>query len=168
MKIYPKKYFEKVTDITYEFLKENNIQGLILDVDNTLLDFDLNIIDGLKPWYDGMKENGIKCMILSNSNKTQKVKMVANLMKIPFVKFATKPLKRGFKIAQKILEIPNENIAVVGDQIFTDVIGANRSKMFSILVKPIAEKDLLITRFKRPIENLVIKNYLKKVNEENK
>ena len=74
-----------------------------------------------------------------------------------------KPLKRGFKMAQKRLEIPNENIAAIGDQIFTDVIGANRSKMFSILVKPLAEKDLWMTRVKRPIENLVIKNYLKKI-----
>ena len=56
MKLYPKKYFEKVTDITYDFLKENNIKALILDVDNTLLDFDLNIIDGLKPWYDNIKK----------------------------------------------------------------------------------------------------------------
>ena len=49
-----------------------------------------------------------------------------------------------------------------GDQIFTDVIGANRVKMFSILVKPLAEKDLWMTRFKRPIEELVVKSYLKK------
>ena len=55
----------------------------------------------------------------------------------------------------------SQNIAVVGDQIFTDVIGANRSKMFSILVKPVASKDLWMTRFKRPLENLIIKKYLK-------
>lgn len=168
MRIYPKKYFEKVTDITYEFLKENNIKALILDVDNTLLDFDLNIIDGLKPWYDNIKKNNIKCMILSNSNKTKKLEMVANLIDIPFIKFATKPLKRGFKKAQKTLDIPSENIAVVGDQIFTDVIGANRVKMFSILVKPIDEKDLWMTRFKRPLENLIIKNYFKKIGRESK
>ena len=57
MKIYPKLYCKKVTDITPKFLKENNIKGLILDVDNTLLDFDLNIIDGLKQWHENMKEN---------------------------------------------------------------------------------------------------------------
>ena len=61
------------------------------------------------------------------------------------------------------INIPNENIAVVGDQIFTDVIGANCSKMHSILVEPLAEKDLWMTRFKRPIEELVIKKYLKKI-----
>lgn len=161
MNIYPKLYCKKVTDITPEYLKNNNIKGLILDVDNTLLDFDLKIIDGLKPWHDEIKKNNIKCVILSNSNKLEKIKMVANLIEIPYIKFATKPLKRGFIKAQKLLEIPNENIAVVGDQIFTDVIGANRSNMFSILVEPIDKKDLFLTKIKRPLENMVIKKYLK-------
>lgn len=166
MKIYPKCYMKKVTDITPEFLKNNNIQGLILDVDNTLLDFNLKIIEGLEKWHEDIKKSGVKCIILSNSNKTEKVKMVANLMKISYIKFAKKPLKSGFYKAQKKLNIPSENIAVVGDQIFTDVIGANRSKMFSILVEPIAEKDLWLTRIKRPLENLIIKNYLKKIGRE--
>ena len=163
MKIYPRLYCNNVLEVTPEILKENNIKALILDVDNTLLDFDLKIIDGLEDWGKTMKENEIKCIILSNSNKETKVKMVADLLGIEYIKFAMKPLKRGFKMAQERLEIPNENIAAIGDQIFTDVIGANRSKMFSILVKPLAEKDLWMTRVKRPIENLVIKNYLKKI-----
>ena len=163
MILYPKLYCKNVLEITPEYLKENNIKALILDVDNTLLDFDLKIIDGLDVWCENIKNNDIKCMILSNSNKTTKVKMVADLLKIDYIKFAMKPLKRGFKMAQKRLEIPNENIAAIGDQIFTDVIGANRMNMFSILVKPLAEKDLWMTRFKRPIEELVIKKYLKKI-----
>ena len=76
-----------------------------------------------------------------------------------YIKFAMKPLKRGFKMAQKRLEIPNENIAAIGDQIFTDVIGANRMKMFSILVEPIEEKDIFVTLIKRPIENYIKKKY---------
>lgn len=163
MKIYPRLYCKNILEVTPEFLKENNIKALILDVDNTLLDFDLKIIDGLENWGKTMKENEIKCIILSNSNKETKVKMVADLLGIEYIKFAMKPLKRGFKMAQKRLEIPNENIAAIGDQIFTDVIGANRMNMFSILVKPLAEKDLWMTRFKRPIEELVIKKYLKKI-----
>ena len=166
MEIYPKLYCKKVTDIKIDFLNQNNIKALILDVDNTLLDFNLNILEGLKEWHNNIKANNIKCIILSNSNKLPKVKMVADFLEIPFIKFATKPLKRGFKKAQKELNIPTENIAVVGDQIFTDVIGANLSKMFSILVEPIAEKDLLLTKIKRPLENLVIKKYLKRIDKE--
>ena len=163
MKIYPRLYCENILEVTPEILKENNIKALILDVDNTLLDFDLKIIDGLEEWGKQIKNAGIKCIIVSNSNKETKVKMVADLLNIEYIKFAMKPLKRGFKKAQKNLDVPYENIAAIGDQIFTDVIGANRTKMFSILVKPLAEKDLWMTRFKRPIENLIIKNYLKKI-----
>lgn len=162
MKLYPNHYCENITTITPEFLKENNIQALVLDVDNTLLDFDLKIVDGLKEWHDVIRANGVKSIIVSNSNKLTKVKMVADLLEIPFIRFAMKPLKRGFKKAQKELGVPYENIAAVGDQIFTDVMGANSAKMFSILVKPLDKKDIWITRFKRPIEELVIKSYLKK------
>lgn len=162
MTIYPKFYCKKVTDIKPEYLKQNNIKALILDVDNTLLDFDLNLVEGLDEWYESIKKNNISCIILSNSNKLEKVKSVADKMQIPFITFATKPLKRGFRKAQKILNISNNNIAVVGDQIFTDVIGANRCNMYSILVEPIDKKDIWMTRIKRPIEELVIKKYLKK------
>jgi HAD superfamily phosphatase (TIGR01668 family) len=165
MILYPKLYCRKVTDITPEYLNQNNIKGLILDVDNTLLDFDLNILDGLGEWAQSIKNSGIKSIILSNSNKLNKIKMVAELMNIPYISFATKPLKRGFKKAKEILELPNENIAVIGDQIFTDVVGANRCHMFPILVEPIDKKDLWMTRIKRPLENLVIKKYLKDRNE---
>ena len=161
MIIYPRLYCQKVTDINVDYLKANNINALILDVDNTLLDFDLNIVTGLEEWHNKLKENNIKCIILSNSNKEETVKMVADLLKIPYIKFATKPLKRGFKKAKEVLKEKSENIAVVGDQIFTDVVGANRCKMFSILVKPVDEKDLWMTKFKRPLENLIIKKYLK-------
>lgn len=161
MFLYPKSYFKKVTEITPEFLKENNIKALILDVDNTLLDFDLKIIEGLKEWSDSVKKSGIKCIILSNSNKLNKIKMVAEEIDVPYLSFATKPLKRGFKKAQKQLDIPYENIAAIGDQIFTDVVGANRCGIYSILVEPVAKKDLWMTRIKRPLENLVIKKYLK-------
>ena len=163
MKIYPRLYCKNVTEIDPDYLEKNNIKAIILDVDNTLLDFDLNILPGLKEWHNKIKEKNIKCIILSNSNKTEKVEMVANLLNISYIKFATKPLKRGFKKAQEELKEKNENIAVIGDQIFTDVIGANRCKMFSILVEPMAKKDLWMTRFKRPIENIVIKKYLKSV-----
>ncbi len=160
MILYPKLYCKKVTDIELEFLKDNNIKGIILDVDNTLIDFDRNLLEGLIEWKKNIDKIGIKCIILSNSNQLDKISTVANKLEISYISLATKPLKRGFKKAQKQLDIPAENIAVVGDQIFTDVLGANRCKMFSILVEPIAEKDYLITKIKRPLEGYVIKKYL--------
>ena len=168
MKLYPNAYLKNIKEITIDFLNKNNIKALILDVDNTLIDFDKNMLDGTEKWCENLKQKGIKFFIVSNSNKKEKVKMVADKLEIPYVFFATKPLKRGFNKAIKMLDEKNENIAAVGDQIFTDVIGANRCKMFSILVEPIAKKDLLITKIKRPLENYVIKRYEKSLESKEK
>lgn len=168
MFLYPKAYFESVKEITVDFLNKNNIKALILDVDNTILDFDKNMPDGVEKWCEDLKKQGIKFCILSNSNHKEKVQMVAQKLNIPYFYFATKPLKRGFKKAIKLLKENEGNIAAVGDQIFTDVIGSNRCNMFSILVKPINEKDILITRIKRPIENYIVKRYQNKLKKDNK
>ena len=103
------------------------------------------------------KGQGVKLYIVSNSNKKKKVEKIAKILDIPYVFFAKKPLKSGFKKAKNELKEKEENIAVVGDQIFTDVIGGNRANMFTILVEPINEKDFWYTKWKRPIENRIKK-----------
>ena len=163
MNIYPKGYFKKVEDITIQYIIKNKIKVLILDVDNTLIDYYENLSEEVQEWAKNLRGQGVKLYILSNSNKKEKVEMVAKKLQIPYIHFGTKPLKRGFKKAAKILQEKNENIAAVGDKIFTDVIGANRCKMFSILVEPIAKKDILVTKIKRPLENYIIKKYQKSI-----
>lgn len=159
MILYPKQHFNNVREIKTEFLKENQIKALILDVDNTLIDYDRNLAEETIKWAEELKEQGIKLYILSNSNKKEKVKTVAEKLKIEYEYFGKKPLKTGFKKVQKKLDEKAENIGVVGDQIFTDVLGGNRCKMFTILVEPIAEKDIWITLLKRPIENAIKNKY---------
>lgn len=161
MLVYPKEYLKNVTEITPEFLEKNKLKGLILDVDNTLIDYDRNLVTGAKEWIESLKQKEYRFCILSNSNKLEKVETVGKTLGIPFIHLAKKPFKKGFKKAKEILALPEAEIAVVGDQIMTDVIGANRSKMFSILVKPVAEKDIWITLLKRPLENKIIQMYVK-------
>lgn len=165
MILYPNQHFNNVREITIEFLRENKIKALILDVDNTLIDYDKNLHEETIKWAKNLKENGIKLYILSNSNKKEKVRTVAEKLKIEYEYFGKKPLKTGFKKVQKKLEEKAENIGVVGDQIFTDIFGGNRCKMFTILVEPIAQKDIWITLLKRPIENAIKNQYLKKTKE---
>lgn len=162
MILYPKAHFDNVREITIKFLQNNKINALILDVDNTLIDYDKYLPQETIEWADNLKKNKIKLYILSNSNKKEKVKEVARKLQIDYVYFAKKPLKSGFKKVQKILEENPENIGVVGDQIFTDIIGGNRCKMFTILVEPISEKDIWITLIKRPIENAIKRKYAQK------
>lgn len=159
MILYPKAMFNKVSDITTEFLKQNNIKALILDVDNTLIDISENLSEQTKKWAEAVKKENIKLYILSNSNKKEKVKKVAEKLGIPYEYFGKKPLKSGFLKVQKILKEEPQNIGVIGDQIFTDIIGGNRCKMFTILVEPIKEKEMLITKWKRPIEEKIKKHY---------
>lgn len=155
----PKAQFDKVTDITAKFLKKNNINAVILDVDNTLIDLDRKPLKDIEKWADSLKDEKIKICIASNSIKKQKVTKVAEKLDVPFIYFSTKPLKRGLKKAKKILKEENENIAEIGDQLFTDVLGANRMKMFSILTKPISGEKTKLGALKRKIE----KTYLKKI-----
>lgn len=159
MILYPDIYLDSVKEITYELLQKRNIKGLILDVDNTLIDYYKNMPDGIENWCKELKEKGIKFCIASNSNKKEKIEMVSNKLQIPYTFFAKKPLKIGLNKAKKIMELENTQVAVVGDQIFTDVLGANRCKMTSILVEPIEEKDIFITIIKRPIENYIKNKY---------
>ena len=161
MKLYPDLYLTNIKEVTLELLKENKIKGLILDVDNTLIDFDKNLIEGAKEWCDNLKQNNIKICILSNTNKVKKVEKVARILDLEYIYFAHKPNKKGFYKAQDLLGLKVKEIATVGDQIFTDVLGGNKVGMFTILTKPIDERDILITKIKRPFEKLVIKRYLK-------
>lgn len=161
MNIYPNIYLGNVEEIKIDILRKNNIKALILDIDNTLIDYDKNLAKSKIEWVNSLKAQGIKMYILSNTTKERKVKAVSEAIGVPYKMFARKPSRRGFIKIQKELDITFESIGVVGDQIFTDIIGGNRCKMFTILVDPVGEKDFWYTAWKRPIENK-FKNRIKK------
>ena len=165
MILYPKMLLNGVTEITPKLLEENKIKALILDVDNTLINYKQELAQDVEKWVKEMKQNNIKLYILSNSNNKEKVGKVSNTLKIPYINLAKKPFKSGFLKVQKILQENPENIATVGDQIFTDVIGGNRCNMFTILVEPIEKKEYWYTSWKRPIENLIKNKYKKYENK---
>lgn len=165
MILYPSIYLNNVKEITIELLTEKNIKGLLLDVDNTLIDFNHKILEGVKEWCEDLKKQGIKLCILSNTNKIEKVKRVAKELDLQYINFAKKPSKSGFKRAMDLLKLDAENMAIAGDQIMTDILGGNRMKMFTILTKPLDKKDIFITRVKRPLENMIIKSYLKSISK---
>ena len=156
----PKAQFEKITDISAEFLKKNKIKALILDVDNTLMDLDRKPLEDIENWVKTLKKSNIKICIASNSIKKHKVENIANKLDVPYIYFATKPLKRGLKKARKLLNTDSKNIAEIGDQVFTDVLGANRMKMFSILTEPLSGEKNIFGKLKRKIERI----YLNKIN----
>ena len=159
MILYPNVHFDKVEQITKEFLQEHKINALILDVDNTLINYQRKMGESIVEWAKEIKNQGIKLYILSNTNQKEKVEEVANRLEVPYHNLAKKPFKSGFLKVQKELQEKPENIGVVGDHIFTDIIGGNRCHMFTILVEPIDEKDFWYTAWKRPIENKIKQRY---------
>ena len=162
MLLYPNTYLKKVEDINIELLQKNKLKALILDLDNTLIDYNKNLSDSIIQWAKELKGQGVKLYILTNTNDKQKVENVAEKLGIPYESFAKKPFKKGFLKIQRILNIKPENIAVVGEQIFTDIIGGNRCNMFTILVDSIDNKDFWYTIWKRPLENILKKKFREK------
>ena len=128
MKLYPKLYLDSVKEIDLELLKSNNIRGLILDVDNTLIDVDRKMLEGADKWCKDLKDKGIKVCLVSNTNKVDKVRTVGKTLDVPFIVFAKKPSRRGLNRAGEILKLKPENIAVVGDQITTDILRREQSR----------------------------------------
>lgn len=152
--IKPNVEFDIITDIGVDFLKENNIKGLILDVDNTLIDLSRNKIDGLDDWIDSIIKSGIKIAVVSNGRKKKQIDLLTKKHGLIYVFFALKPFKSGIKKAKKELNLCYNEIAEIGDQIFTDVWVSNRTKMFSVLTKPVEMEKSFLQKFKRRIEDL--------------
>ena len=154
----PQYIFDKIWDIEYDFLKEKGIRAVFLDVDNTLTTHDNPDCDeNAKAWIDAMQKNGIKLIILSN-NTPERVRPFAESVGLDFIT-GTKPEKKIYLDAMNRVGEKGENCAAVGDQLFTDVWGANRAGVVSILTKPIYEDFVPFIKFKRLLEKPFLKRY---------
>lgn len=167
MILYPNLYLNNILEVKENIIKEKNIKAVLIDIDNTVMYYDRNLLVGLEEWADELKKLGVKLCVLSNSNHKDKAEKVSRALNIPYIYFAKKPFKSGFRRAIKLLDEKPQNVAMVGDQILTDVLGANRMKMFSILTKPLEERDIWVTKVKRPLEQLIIKRYIKRSEKNN-
>lgn len=152
----PTYVFNNITEITPDFLKRKHIKGLLLDLDNTLTTHNnptppQSSLD----WLDTMRAAGVKLMIVSNNN-AERVTPFAEALGLDFVSRGAKPLTFGYTRAQKIMGIENCDLAAVGDQIFTDVLGSNLKGIRSIFVFPIEPETSLPFKFKRGIERLFL------------
>ena len=166
MLLKPDIKLEKVTDITPSILKKYNINSLILDVDNTLSTHHGQVLTyGLTDWLDLMKANNINLAILSNS-KEARVKPFAEKINLNYISLGLKPLPFGFLRALKKYSFKRKNTAIVGDQIFTDVLGGNLVGIKTLLLTPIKLESTAGFKFKRKIERLVFKIYRIKNTEE--
>jgi HAD superfamily phosphatase (TIGR01668 family) len=153
----PNVKLDKITDITISVLQKYNINSLILDVDNTLSTHHGQVLtDGLEDWLDLMRQNGIKMTVLSNS-KAPRLEPFSKKIGLDYISLGLKPLPFGFWRALKRLGSERKNTAIVGDQIFTDIVGGNCVGLKTVLLTPIQLETSLRFRIKRKIESYVIK-----------
>lgn len=162
-KLYPDLYVKSLLDIPLEELKALGKKAFILDLDNTVTEWNSNdIAKEVAQWFITIKEQGFKACILSN-NGEQRVVKVAEQLGIPYVHRAQKPRRGAFFKAMKVLEATKEETAVIGDQIFTDVLGGNRAGLFTILVVPLNKREFMGTKVSRFMEYFVLKSLKKKL-----
>lgn len=164
--LYPDLYVDSLRDIPLEELKRAGKKAFILDLDNTVTEWNSNEIrEEVAQWFFEVKQHGFKACIISN-NGAKRVEKVAKSLNIPFISRAGKPRRGSFHKAVAIMNAGTEETAVIGDQIFTDIMGGNRAGLFTILVVPIARREFLGTKISRTFEYFVLK-HIKKNREYN-
>ena len=157
----PDIYLERVTMLTPEMLDTMGVKGLLLDVDNTLsTHHGTELLEGLEEWIAKMREKGVPLIILSNS-KNKRVEPFAKRIGLPFISLGLKPLPVGFIKAAKKMNLPFRSLALCGDQVFTDYIGARISGVKIVLLKPIKPEDKLSFKIRRSLERKLLKNVKK-------
>lgn len=153
----PRIFTTSVTDIQLELLKELGIKGILFDLDNTIVSRDSNQFPPeVFDYLIKLREHGFKLGIVSNNGR-RRVTAIAGLLKIPAVHRAAKPWAKPFRRALKMLGTSASETALVGDQIFTDILGGNLAGLHTILVVPLEGSDFLGSRLiSRPLEKLVL------------
>ena len=160
MTLVPDFYCDDIYGITPEFIKGKGIEAVILDIDNTLVPYEIaEPTEEVRAWLSSLTEVGIKIAFVSN-NHAERVEKFNETLGFPAFPDSGKPFKKACRAAMDALGSKPENTAIIGDQVFTDVLaGRNAGLAAAFLVKPIKDKRNLFFRTKRLLEVPVLKKY---------
>ncbi len=157
-KLFPDLYLNNIYEIDFENMRSLGIKAFIFDIDNTLVGYDMPVAtEKVAKWIESLAGAGFFVYLVSNNNK-ERVEAFANSVSVPYYARALKPRRKYLKLVCDTLGLLPKECALVGDQLFTDMYGGNRMKMFTVLVKPIAYDKGLFVKFKRSIENIILKS----------
>ncbi|KEF34190.1 MULTISPECIES: YqeG family HAD IIIA-type phosphatase [Deinococcus] len=155
----PRDVIGHVHDITPEFLAARGLRGLLLDLDNTLIPYgSYEERADVMAWVAGLRRAGIRLYLLSNATG-KRARFWLDKLGFEGVGMAGKPNPRAFRQALAQLGLPPQQVGMVGDQLFTDVLGGNLAGMHTILVHPLEGNALPHTRAARRLERAVLKRY---------
>lgn len=148
---------KNIEELSFDFLVRQGIEGIIVDLDNTILPWvGKEIPLTIKQWFIGLKKLGIKFCILSNG-ASRRVHSLAATLEVPAISKAIKPRRKAFTKALVVLGTTSSNTAVIGDQLFTDVWGGNRLHLYTVLVSPLNKREFIGTMLVRQAEKWVLK-----------
>lgn len=162
--ITPRIYLESICEIDIEQLEKNGIKTLLFDVDNTITTWNCpQINDDVILWFEKLQKSSLEGCIISN-NSAERLQGIADKLGLFFEAKARKPLPFGYKRAMKRLNSDKKSTMMVGDQLFTDVLGASLAGIDTILLKPISTlHEFKGTRINRKMEKVVMKSVLKRM-----
>ena len=155
-----------ITDIPLDTLRERGIRGLLLDLDNTITEWhEDEVADATRQWLHDLREKGFSACIVSNNHK-QRVNRVAGQLGLPCLYSAAKPRRKGYRQASALLKLPPQQLAMVGDQLLTDVLGGNRAGLTTIFVQYINHREHWgTTHIFRPVERWLMKRLERSQNQ---
>lgn len=160
MIIEPTYYFDETTAISPEFLKNTGAKVILIDIDNTLVTYGEAVPnEKVIKWLDALKNADLKVCLISN-NTTKRVSTFAENLDIFYIANASKPFSGCVKKAMKKFSVESEDLILIGDQIYTDILCACFTKIKSILVKPLPYKENLFFKIKRGNEKPIIKKFM--------
>ena len=155
-KLRPDLYVDSIYTIDFVDLKSRGIDTIITDLDNTLVPWvEKDVNPRLVNWLSDVKAKGFKVCLVSNAVENR-VESFRQSLSVPGISKANKPLNRAFLQALEILKSSPAKTAVIGDQIFTDVLGGNRLGLYTILVVPISKQEFVGTRVVRIVERWIL------------
>ncbi len=153
----PNRFAPRLCDVSLADLAANGFRGIIVDLDNTLVGYGrAEVMKDHLDWVAQAHESGFRIVMLSN-NFSDRVTQIARQLDVLSVPNALKPLPFGFARALQALKLPRHQVFVVGDQLFTDVLGAKLFGLYTILTEPIEPHDFAITRLFRFFERLALR-----------
>lgn len=154
-RFYPDEYLDSTYVIDFERLAKEGCRGLIFDIDNTLVPHGAPADERAKALFQRLKRLGYQCCLLSN-NQLPRVEMFNKDVQVHFIENAHKPSIKNYRKAMELMGTDEKNTIFIGDQIFTDIYGAKRAGLRTILVKPIHPKEEIQIVLKRYLEKIVL------------
>ena len=158
--LFPSEDYDSAYDIDFYAYYNKGYRGILFDVDNTLVEHGQPVTIRAIELFARLREAGFKTCIISN-NKEYRVKPLADALESYYVYKAGKPAARGYIEGMEHMGTSGSTTLFVGDQIFTDILGANRAGIHSILVKPVAKHEEIQIVLKRKLEYFILKKYNK-------